>query len=292
MIWAVIWRSGLGVPLWLCALGILALVYRNRALRKRFGDIPVRVLRAGKSRWTRGHGVWISDVFAWRGSPAAWKEDLFQVIDARIGLSSRRRRRNCTDSATTRQWPPSRPLEALRCASPSQPANVQPCSVPTRQRFTRTDSARRMTAKWRIETDLELTAVLTLTAAIFVRGSDPHGYAADLTAPSCSHLVGRCWTLSPPPQPRVAATPALARAARAENCSDSGSPDSEMAASTSSLSSVLRRARSAPHAHQFRVGTAWEQRGLDPGQLESRSTEVESTRHAWRGICRWGASVS
>ena len=82
MIWAVL--ALLGVPLWLCALGIVALVYRNRTLRQRHGDIPVRVLRAGKSRWTRGHAIWISDVFAWRGSPAAWNEDLLQVIDARI----------------------------------------------------------------------------------------------------------------------------------------------------------------------------------------------------------------
>ena len=82
MIWVVL--AMLGVPLWLCALGILALVYRNRALRQRHGDVPVRVLRPGKTRWIRGHAIWISDVFAWRGSPAAWNEDLFQVIDARI----------------------------------------------------------------------------------------------------------------------------------------------------------------------------------------------------------------
>lgn len=36
--------------------------------------------RQGKRRWTRGHAIWASDVFAWRGSPAAWKEDLFQVV--------------------------------------------------------------------------------------------------------------------------------------------------------------------------------------------------------------------
>ena len=71
--------------MWLCALGILALVFRNKSLRQRHGDIPVRVLRAGKTRWTRGHAVWVSDVFAWRGSPAAWREDLFQVTDARVG---------------------------------------------------------------------------------------------------------------------------------------------------------------------------------------------------------------
>ena len=78
MIWAIL--ALLGVPLWLCALGILTLVLRNRKLRKRYGDIPVRVRRPGKKRWIRGHAVWVSDVFAWRGSPAAWNEDLLQVI--------------------------------------------------------------------------------------------------------------------------------------------------------------------------------------------------------------------
>jgi hypothetical protein len=74
----------LGVPLWLCAAGILALVYRNRWLRHRHGDIPVRVQRPGKTRWTRGHAVWVSDVFAWRGSPAAWNEDLLLVTAAHL----------------------------------------------------------------------------------------------------------------------------------------------------------------------------------------------------------------
>src|SRR3990172_9318604 len=82
MIWAIL--AALGVPLWLCALGILVIVLNNRKLRKRHGDIPVRVKRPGRKRWTRGHAVWVSDVFAWRGSPAAWNEDLLQVISAAI----------------------------------------------------------------------------------------------------------------------------------------------------------------------------------------------------------------
>jgi len=80
MIWALL--ALVGVPLWLCALGILALVYRNRSLRRRHGDITVRVQRTGKTRWTRGHAIWVSDVFAWRGSPAAWREDLVRVVGA------------------------------------------------------------------------------------------------------------------------------------------------------------------------------------------------------------------
>ena len=82
MIWAIL--LFLGVPLWLCALGVFILVFRNRALRQRRGDIPVRVLRPGKTRWVRGHAVWISDVFAWRGSPAAWTEGLMQVLTASV----------------------------------------------------------------------------------------------------------------------------------------------------------------------------------------------------------------
>jgi hypothetical protein len=40
------------MPLWLCAAGISVLILENRSLRKRPGDIPVRVLRRGKKRWT------------------------------------------------------------------------------------------------------------------------------------------------------------------------------------------------------------------------------------------------
>jgi hypothetical protein len=86
MIWALL--AFVGVPLWLCGMGILALVYRNRALRRRHGDIPVRVLRPGKSRWTRGHAVWVSDVFAWRGSPAAWNEYLERIVGASVRKAS------------------------------------------------------------------------------------------------------------------------------------------------------------------------------------------------------------
>ena len=80
MVWAVLVL--LGVPLWLCAVAIGVLVLRNRGLRRRPGNIPVRVLRDGRTRWTRGHGVWVSDVFAWRGSPAAWREELVHVVAA------------------------------------------------------------------------------------------------------------------------------------------------------------------------------------------------------------------
>jgi hypothetical protein len=79
MVWVIL--AALGVPLWLCALAILTLVLRNRALRTRPGDVPVRVRRPGKKRWVRGHGVWVHDVFAFRGSPAAWKEELIWVSE-------------------------------------------------------------------------------------------------------------------------------------------------------------------------------------------------------------------
>jgi hypothetical protein len=99
MIWALL--ALVGVPLWLCALGILALLYRNRALRRRHGDIPVRVLRPGKTRWTRGHAVWVADVFAWRGSPAAWNEYLELIVGASVRDATpedRKRLRHMSDA--------------------------------------------------------------------------------------------------------------------------------------------------------------------------------------------------
>jgi len=80
MIWVIL--AAIGVPLWLCAIALLTLVMRNRALRARPGNVPVRVRAEGKRRWVPGHGVWVSDVFAYRGSPAAWKEGLDRVSAA------------------------------------------------------------------------------------------------------------------------------------------------------------------------------------------------------------------
>ena len=74
MIWAAL--VALGVPLWLCAAGILTLVFRSRSLRKRPGNVPCKFRPAGEKKWTSGHGVWVSDVFAWQGSTAAWKSEL------------------------------------------------------------------------------------------------------------------------------------------------------------------------------------------------------------------------
>lgn len=85
MIWAIL--AAVGIPLWLCAIGLLTVVVQNRKLRKRYGDIPVRVRHPGTKRWTRGHAIWVSDVFAWRGSPAAWKEDLLQVTGASLRVA-------------------------------------------------------------------------------------------------------------------------------------------------------------------------------------------------------------
>ncbi len=77
MVWVIL--IFLGVPLWICVAGILVTVLKNRGLRKRPGDIPVRVKRAGKTRWARGHAIWVSDVFAWRSSLAWWNEGLVHV---------------------------------------------------------------------------------------------------------------------------------------------------------------------------------------------------------------------
>ena len=67
MIWAIL--ALLGVPVWLCALGISVLVLRRRAIMGRPGNISVRVRPFGRSRWTRANAVWVSDVFVWRARP-------------------------------------------------------------------------------------------------------------------------------------------------------------------------------------------------------------------------------
>jgi hypothetical protein len=51
-------------------------VFRNRNLRRRDGDLSVRVRAAPDKRWRRGHALWVHDVFSFRGSPAAWNEAL------------------------------------------------------------------------------------------------------------------------------------------------------------------------------------------------------------------------
>ena len=61
MIWAIL--AILGVPLWLCALGISVLVFRTRALKGRPGNMSVRVLRPGRTRWIRANAIWVSEVF-------------------------------------------------------------------------------------------------------------------------------------------------------------------------------------------------------------------------------------
>lgn len=46
------------------------------------------------------------------------------------------------------------------------------------------------------------------------------------------------------------------------------------------------------HACRFSMGTACEQRCVDPSQLESSSAELVLVGYAWRGVCRCGSSVS
>lgn len=86
MIWIIL--AAIGVPLWLCAVAILVVIRRNRQLRRRPGNVPVRLRHPGKSRWVPAHGVWAHDVFAVRGSPAAWKEALLWVADASVRRAS------------------------------------------------------------------------------------------------------------------------------------------------------------------------------------------------------------
>jgi hypothetical protein len=82
VIWAIL--AAVGVPLWLCAAGILTLLLRNRSLRRRSGDLPVRMRSAGGGRWRRGHALWVHDVLCFRASPAGWKEELLWVEEVTV----------------------------------------------------------------------------------------------------------------------------------------------------------------------------------------------------------------
>ena len=82
MIWAILLI--VGVPLWLCAVAIGVLILRNRSLRKRAGNVPTHMRVAPGKRWTRGHGLWVHDVWAFRGSPAAWNERLIWVTGVTV----------------------------------------------------------------------------------------------------------------------------------------------------------------------------------------------------------------
>jgi hypothetical protein len=82
MIWAIL--AAVGVPLWLCATGIATLLLRNRSLRGRAEDIPVRMRTHPEKHWRPGHGLWTHDVLSFRASPAAWNESLLWVTG--VGL--------------------------------------------------------------------------------------------------------------------------------------------------------------------------------------------------------------
>ena len=64
------------------ALTLVVVVRRNQALRRRPGDVPVRVRCRKDGPWVPGHGVWVNDVFAFRRSPAGWRETLLWIMQA------------------------------------------------------------------------------------------------------------------------------------------------------------------------------------------------------------------
>jgi hypothetical protein len=71
----------------------LALLARYYMLVRRAGNIPVRMRRAGKTKWSRGHAVWVHDVFAFRASPAAWYESLSWVAETQQRTATPEERR-------------------------------------------------------------------------------------------------------------------------------------------------------------------------------------------------------
>ncbi len=80
MTWVIV--AAAAVLLSLCAAAIVTLALSDRALRRRPGNVPVRIRRSRNDRWSPGHGLWVHDVFAFRGLPGAWKEALVWASEA------------------------------------------------------------------------------------------------------------------------------------------------------------------------------------------------------------------
>jgi hypothetical protein len=82
MIWILL--ALLGIPVWLIVGALGVGLYRNRKLRNREGNIPCRLRSKPGGRWTRGHGIWVHDVFSFRASPASYNELLCWVRQASL----------------------------------------------------------------------------------------------------------------------------------------------------------------------------------------------------------------
>jgi len=67
------------VPLWLFVLVVLVLAERNRRLRTRPGNITVRLRSEPGTRWSKGNGVWVDDVFAVRQGLGDRSESFMRV---------------------------------------------------------------------------------------------------------------------------------------------------------------------------------------------------------------------
>ena len=78
MIWIIL--AALGVPLWLIAIALLTLLVRNRTIRNRPGNVPVRVRVPGhKEVGPRSRRLCARRVRVPRGPPAAWDEVLEHI---------------------------------------------------------------------------------------------------------------------------------------------------------------------------------------------------------------------
>jgi len=71
-----------GVPLWLFVLVVFLLIRRNQRLRQRAGNVTVHLRQPAGTRWNRGNGVWVDDVFAVRGGLADRNETFWRVTAA------------------------------------------------------------------------------------------------------------------------------------------------------------------------------------------------------------------
>ena len=77
----------LGIPLWLCAIALIALVLRKRS-RKHSRGIAVRVRSEPGKRWVSGRATWINDMFVFSARPAVLRERAVWVTGAQARVAS------------------------------------------------------------------------------------------------------------------------------------------------------------------------------------------------------------
>lgn len=59
---------------------LVLLRHRVRAISGQAGAFANRIMGEGETWWRRGYGLWVHDVFVWRGSIVKWDDYLARIV--------------------------------------------------------------------------------------------------------------------------------------------------------------------------------------------------------------------